>query len=222
MSILFRMSRPLDLSGQRFTKLTALRRLPSKGGSCQWHCVCDCGKFVTRPAKSLRAGDCVSCGCYKKHRIHGLSKTPEYNSWIKMMQRCYNPTNKDYDRYHGKGIDVCYFIRKSVASLIEAIGRRPLDFELDRINNKSGYHCGKCAECESLGRMPNIRWASATTQSRNQDRIRLIEIDGHARCIGEWAEVTGIHYMTLMTRYKRGVRGPELIAPPGPSGRRYA
>jgi hypothetical protein len=38
---------------------------------------------------------------------HGLSRTPEYNSWKKMMYRCNNPENKDYADYGGRGIQVC-------------------------------------------------------------------------------------------------------------------
>lgn len=138
-----------------------------------------------------------------------------------MMQRCYEPNCKDYARYHGKGIVVCWRIRSDSKQLVELIGKRPAQMTLDRKDNRANYSCGDCPECAANGWTANIQWADRTRQSRNQDRIRLIEINGRSACIGEWAQITGIHYMTLMTRYKHGVRGEALIAAPGPTGKRY-
>lgn len=143
------------------------------------------------------------------------TKTPEHNAWRKMMLRCYDPKNKDYARYHGKGITVCEFLRQSSRNLVAILGRRPQGLTLDRLDNRLGYNCGQCPDC-IIRRVPvcNIRWASRTIQSRNQDRIRLITIGKVSACIGEWSKRTGIHYQTLMSRYKAGRRGPALILPP--------
>lgn len=138
-----------------------------------------------------------------------------------MLQRCYNPDNKDFKRYHGKGIVVCERLRTHVNQMIEVIGKRPEGLTLDRKDNRGNYSCGQCAECAQKGWPTNIRWTDRTIQSRNQDRIRLIEIDGKLACIGEWAKLTGIHYQTLMSRYLNGVRGEDLISSPGPTGNRH-
>lgn len=138
-----------------------------------------------------------------------------------MLQRCYNPDNKDFERYHGKGIVVCERIRTHVNQLVEVIGPKPEGLTLDRKNNRGNYSCGQCAECIQKGWPTNIRWTDRTIQSRNQDRIRLIKIGDKSACVGEWAKIAGIHYQTVMSRYVRGVRGQALIAPPGPTGRRY-
>lgn len=150
----------------------------------------------------------------------GLSQTPEYNAWIKMIRRCHDSNNKDYARYHGKGIYVCQFLRESAANFIRHMGRRPDGTTLDRIDNHLSYTCGRCDECAQRGAANNVRWANRTVQARNQDRIRLVEVDGQSKCIGEWASDTGIHYQTLMSRYKTGVRGRALIAQPSSFRRR--
>lgn len=186
-----------------------------KQNQSSWLCLCDCLNITLLTEDQLTRAR--SCGCVS--RIG--SKTPEASSWRKMMARCYDETNKDYARYHGKGLDVCAFLRESHLNIVATIGRKTEGGTLDRIDNKKGYHCGRCPECLSVQRSVNIRWADRTTQSRNQDRIRLIEIGGAARCVGEWAQVTGIHYQTLMSRYLAGIRGEALIAPPGATGRRY-
>lgn len=57
----------LDLTGRRFTRLTALRRLPStqlpRNYVSRWECRCDCGALVTVALGHLRSGHTRSCGC---------------------------------------------------------------------------------------------------------------------------------------------------------------
>lgn len=55
-----------DLTGQRFGRLTALRRLDKKiGTSYAWLCQCDCGKMTEVSANALLKGGTKSCGCGK-------------------------------------------------------------------------------------------------------------------------------------------------------------
>lgn len=54
----------IDLTGQRFGKLTVLYRGPNKGEQPTWICKCDCGT-ITHPIMggNLRGGMTKSCGC---------------------------------------------------------------------------------------------------------------------------------------------------------------
>ena len=53
-----------DITGQRFGRLTALRRLENgRGGRTFWHCRCDCGRETDVRLSSLLDGDTTSCGC---------------------------------------------------------------------------------------------------------------------------------------------------------------
>lgn len=55
-----------DLTGQRFGRLTALRRLDEKTGTgYAWLCRCDCGNETKVSANALLSGGTKSCGCGK-------------------------------------------------------------------------------------------------------------------------------------------------------------
>lgn len=62
----------IDLTGQKFGRLTVLKRDESKPKGHQqkvyWICKCDCGNVKSIPAQNLRNGTCQSCGCLQKER----------------------------------------------------------------------------------------------------------------------------------------------------------
>lgn len=72
------MPQPLDITGQRFGKLVALRRLNEKKGRIfLWECQCDCGNICKVSVTALRSGNTKSCGCAK---YDGLKKYNEEQS----------------------------------------------------------------------------------------------------------------------------------------------
>lgn len=61
------MGRFIDLTGQKFGKLTVIERAENRIQRCgktetRWLCKCDCGNFNTVTAKNLRQNDTTSCG----------------------------------------------------------------------------------------------------------------------------------------------------------------
>lgn len=54
-----------DLTGQKFGRLTAIKRLDKKhiDGSYFWLCQCDCGNMHEAVSNHLLRGDVQSCGC---------------------------------------------------------------------------------------------------------------------------------------------------------------
>ncbi|MCQ2355112.1 MAG: hypothetical protein MJ102_08475 [Clostridia bacterium] len=55
-----------DISGQKYGKLTAIRRLDEKSGtSFLWLCRCDCGNEIKESVGNLTSGQVISCGCAK-------------------------------------------------------------------------------------------------------------------------------------------------------------
>ena len=56
-------TRKLDLTGQRFGKLSVLGPAENIGVQTAWRCRCDCGRETVVTTKRLRAGRTVSCGC---------------------------------------------------------------------------------------------------------------------------------------------------------------
>lgn len=58
------MSRKIDLAGQRFGRLVAVREDGrSAAGTARWACICDCGATITTDGRHLRIGHTRSCGC---------------------------------------------------------------------------------------------------------------------------------------------------------------
>lgn len=70
------MSNYIDLTGQRFGRLTVIKYLRTdKNYAPIWLCKCDCGNTCEARSNKLRQGLKVSCGCYKhNHPIDTYTK----------------------------------------------------------------------------------------------------------------------------------------------------
>jgi hypothetical protein len=68
----------INLAGQRFTKLVALRVAEGRAedGSMLWECLCDCGKLIITSSNKLRMGRKLSCGCIIKDRVEAGTFAP--------------------------------------------------------------------------------------------------------------------------------------------------
>lgn len=193
--------RPTDLTGQVFGRLSVLYRSGTKvtpNGSKKpvWMCRCECGEKVEVAAQSLKFGNTRSCGCLQKesmsaaNRTHGMSKSPEYQSWRGMWERCTNPNNSHYPIYGGLGVVVCD-AWKDFSVFLADMGFRPEGTSLDRFPNAAGnYEQGNC------------RWATAREQSRNTSRTIYITWKGETLCRKDWAERLGISAVALKFRLK--------------------
>jgi hypothetical protein len=82
------------------------------------------------------------------HQIkHGMSRTPEYDAWKNMKQRCHSPGHAQYPRYGACGVVVCEQWRSSFEAFYADMGPRPSPkHSLDRYPIKNGnYVEGECA-----------------------------------------------------------------------------
>lgn len=207
------MSQRVNYLGRTVGRILVLREgFTDTKRARQYYCVCECGSPMLVSSIRLGSKGVRSCGCANVARKQ--SKIPTYGSWRKMIDRCFNPANKDFPRYGGRGITVCANLKNGVAALIESIGVRPSGLTIDRIDNSGSYTCGNCVECREKNWPLNVQWATRAHQSRNQERNIRVEIGGETHCLGEWAAVTGIHYQTLSSRYFHGDRGELLIRTP--------
>ena len=64
----------LDLTGQRFGRLTAISKAPSRNGKTYWLCQCDCGNQKEIETCHLKEGTIRSCGCLVGNPINNLLK----------------------------------------------------------------------------------------------------------------------------------------------------
>lgn len=70
------MGRFIDLTGQKFGKLTVVKRVKNdKYGRCKWLCICECGNSVIRPSAdlkdNLKNNYTSSCGCSRLKDLTG-------------------------------------------------------------------------------------------------------------------------------------------------------
>lgn len=59
------MPKALDLTNQKFGKLTALSKTSSRNGKTYWLCQCECGNFKEVQTNHLTTGAIRSCGCLR-------------------------------------------------------------------------------------------------------------------------------------------------------------
>lgn len=190
----------LDLSGQRFHRLTAKAPVTMPNGKSGWVCVCDCGTTTTVATLNLRNGHTKSCGCLSREKsaqrmtTHGLSRRENsvdrlHYIWSGMRQRCFNPNHHAFPRYGGRGITICseWEDFEAFHKWALANGYTPSK-SIDRINNDLGYSPDNC------------RWADQATQSRNRSCCRLISFEGQTMTLSEWARQIGIAPATLRGR----------------------
>lgn len=139
----------------------------------------------------LRVKSCPCSRSYVSNLKHGESsqkiRTPEYNAWRLMRQRCNDKNNKHYSSYGGRGISVCERWN-DYSNFIVDMGRRPDGMSLDRIDPDGNYTPENC------------RWAENIVQQRNKRCSLFLEHEGVVRHLKEWADVTGICYGTLYQR----------------------
>lgn len=74
---------------------------------------------------------------------HGLSQTLAYNSWKKMMRRCYDENDPFYYCYGEIGVTVCDRWH-DVRNFYEDMGDRKKGWSIERIDPERGYEPENC------------------------------------------------------------------------------
>jgi hypothetical protein len=195
-----------DLANQRFGKLVALYPIRKQGTSWVWVCKCDCGKEKEVASRHLANGDTVSCGCHRRsilnHATHNQSRTRLYSVWAGMKKRCSNPHSANYSNYGLRGIRICDEWITFEPFMEWAIANGYKDgLQIDRINNNGDY-------CPS-----NCHFVTPKENSRNRSTTIFVEINGESKTLTEIAKLANVTTATISYRYKKGLRGNDLIAP---------
>ncbi len=194
------MSKLIDLTGQRFGRLTVIKRTENnKRRKVQWLCQCECGTIKKVSGVCLRRGETISCGCYQRERAvecqttHGLRYTRLYNIWSHINTRCYNENYKQYKDYGGRGIKNEFKEFKSFAAWAKKAEYKN-DLTIDRINNNGNYSKDNC------------RWITRAEQNRNKRTNVFITHPrtGEKLCITDWSKKIGGSAPLIYDRIKRG------------------
>ena len=209
-----------SIVGKRFGRLTVIEIAEKpkeiKSRHTFWKCICDCGKNTVVASDKLKNGDTQSCGCLKieisikkieehgKPPIkHGKSKTRLYNIYNHMIARCYNPTNKKYRIYGGRGITVCNEWLNDFRAFYDwamANGYAD-DLTIDRKNVNGNYEPFNC------------RWVTQKVQANNKRNNVFVCIGGEKMTMAQAAEKANISENTMWCRVKAGWHDEELLLP---------
>lgn len=158
------MRKRIDLTGEKFNRLTVLQFLKNKNRRTFWTCACACGKKLSVRGDKLKDSHTQSCGCQKKekaklgksHLIHGKTNSRTYTTWLCMKQRCKNSKHGHFKYYGGRGVLVCKRWADSFVNFLQDMGERPEGKTLDRIDVNGSYEKSNC------------RWATHKEQCSNK------------------------------------------------------
>lgn len=166
-----------DITGKRFGRWVAVRYIPGTRNprtTGKWEVVCDCGTVRTVRTSLLVKGASVSCGCYarelakQRNFTHGMTNSPEFQSWVAMKKRCKYAKHPKYHRYGGRGVSICA-AWESFEQFYADMGPRPQGTSLDRIDLNGNYEPSNC------------RWVKVQEQSQNREIVKRAMAAGTSR-----------------------------------------
>lgn len=117
-----------------------------------------------------------------------------YLIWFDMKRRCYQPQNKRYKRYGGRGIKVCDEWLENFQNFFDWSMENGYsdNLTIDRIDGDLDYSPNNC------------RWADVYEQANNRSNNHYITYNGVTKTLKQWSDYLGISYYVLRGRFHRG------------------
>lgn len=150
---------------------------------------CECGTEKDMYFYDVLTGHTKSCGCYNIDKLtkHGMHKSPEYQCWGDMKDRCFNEKNPHYKDYGGRGITVFPEWVASFESFYKYIGERPSNkYSIERVDNDKGYEPS------------NVKWATRSEQVLNRRKSK-----------GKASDYRGVSKSGQNGRWRSAIRLPK-------------
>ena len=202
-----------DYIGLKYGRLTIISFKERIGSKIYCDCICDCGNSKVALLDDMKRGVTSSCGCLYRETVrivnikHGKSHTRLYRIWDGIKNRCYRPSCGSYKNYGGRGITMCEewkndfmaFCEWAMKSGYDEYAKRG-DCTIERRDRDGNYEPSNC------------KWISAKEQGANKRNNVVVEYNGEAHILTEWARILGIKAATLRMRYRRGYRGEQLLS----------
>lgn len=190
--------RSVDLTGQKFGRLTVVRFDHKENGRKYYLCQCDCGNFKIVSNHSLKSGNTKSCGCLHKeiliqrnkdNRIHHPENERLLRIWRAMLHRCYKETDEHYDYYGGRGIKVCDDWHDFETFQKWALANGYADnLTIDRLDGNKDY----CPE--------NCSWATMTVQNNHKSDTKWLTYKGKTQSLSDWCRELCLDYFRTKAR----------------------
>ena len=149
----------IDLTGNRFGRLTVLGRAGIYRGNATWLCLCRCGNETIVMGANLRNGSTSSCGCLVRQLTRQRSLTK-----IKHGHARRGKKTSEYMAFKNAMNNralVCRRWLNSFAAFLEDMGPKPLPaHKLTRLDKSKGFSPSNCT------------WAKASTRTSLRKPVR--------------------------------------------------
>lgn len=191
-------------------------RMQSNGKLGYWpryKCICN-SPYHDKPVEVIRRGSDLlsnserlkSCGCAKIPRIIEKNKLGQsgkyhksqheiYDTWLSMIDRCYNPKVQNYPEYGARGIRICRewynpdnpkdmecFKNFFNWSYIFGHYKEGCYLSIDRVNLNGNYEPNNCI------------WTNSRNQANNKRNSRLINFNNTIYTTAQFAYILGLDY----------------------------
>lgn len=123
-----------------------------------------------------------------------------------MKRRCYNPEEKFYKDYGGRGIKVCG----------EWMDKKEGHSNFQKWAVKNGWEEGRSIDRIDVNgnyEPSNCRWATPEEQANNRRNNNYVTINGVTKTTSEWARQIGISQNAFTGRINSGWTGEKLLKP---------
>lgn len=121
-----------------------------------------------------------------------------------MKDRCYNPNNKSYSFYGGRGIAICEEWLNDFVAFFNWANNNGYSEELtiDRIDTNGDYSPQNC------------RWIDRGAQANNTRRNVYITLGNETKTLTEWCRILDVAYNSVQTRVYKGWDVKEALTTP--------
>jgi len=144
----------VDIAGQRFGRLVAIRDIGTKYRRRLWLCQCDCGKTTEVIAGVLRIGKTKSCGCLNLEPTRILPPgIAAFNELFTGYKRNASKGGREFDLtrevFKRLTSSNCYYCGATPEQKIqrENTNGAYIYNGVDRVDSKKGYSIFNCVPC---------------------------------------------------------------------------
>lgn len=189
-----------DILGNATFIKNMVEGVPFKIGISAWALLkCNlCGNIFIGHKSKIKNKENKSCGCLLTRKwsvTHGKSRTKEYETWLRIIERCYNPKSSSYKIYGAVGVTVCEKWKNSFEEFFKDMGECPKNKNsIDRYPISNGNY-----------EPNNCRWADYYEQSNNRICNIVLEKNGVKKTLKQWADFFNIKYVTAQSRHRKGL-----------------
>lgn len=173
--------RKLDLTGQKYHRLTVVEAATAINGRSAWRCQCDCGTIKVVKTDDLRSGDTKSCGCWNqeqrsKRASNMYSKcikyTPQEASARYIWSKRYN--EMPFEEFYGLSQANCHYCNEppsnyqNVATKYSSQDMKENGYftynGLDRLDSTKPHSKENCVPC--------CKWCNYAKRERSVEEFK--------------------------------------------------